>query len=83
MSKVVDILEEGSQVVVYHKGCSIVIFSSDEGFSGNIFTNIVKDIEDIQEDPFDGGTCDGTAEEAIEFFVDMVDTHITNKIIKV
>lgn len=47
--------------------------SSEEGYNGNIYESR-KDLK--EEECLDGGIYEGTAEEAIEFFVDLAKDHI-------
>ena len=80
MNKLTELLEEGETILLYHSGFTIKIeMSPEEGFTGDIYNSIIR-IDDIEDtESFDGGSCDSSAEDAIDFFIDLVNTHIENK----
>ena len=76
MDKMIEVLEVGEEGTFFHEGYVITIEMGTSGYNGNIY----KTLEDMKnENVLDGGICEGTAEDSIDFFKDTVDSIIANK----
>ena len=80
MSKLTNLLDAGEEIVLYHSGFTVVISPSSEGgFNGDIYNSIFT-LDNIPDtDPLDGGLCDSSSEDAIDFFTELVNDHINRK----
>lgn len=65
-------LENGEEITLHEGNFIITIDCGSEGYNGNLYLS-KEDLEN--EEVFDGGICDGTAEDAIEFFIDLAREH--------